>query len=68
MITVYGFRNLFIDDMQELEIFDNESASVVWHGYAFEVPDDYDDLEIDSIDTIFDPTKVITINVTVPVD
>ncbi|MBQ2636662.1 MAG: hypothetical protein IJG09_08215 [Methanobrevibacter sp.] len=68
MITVYGFRNLFIDDMQELAIFDNESGQVVWTGYAYQMPDEYDDLEIDSIDTIFDPTKVITINVTVPVD
>ena len=65
-ITVNDFLDLFCEpDKQEVAIYDlNDNVSEeIYRGTLDDMPTDIQNLEICSIDTIYDATKVITINV-----
>lgn len=62
--TVYDFLDMFADpDMQEVAIFDLTKGEEVYRGTRDEMPNDLQDLEIMSIDTLHEATKVLTLNV-----
>jgi hypothetical protein len=68
-MTVRDFLGMFIDeDDQKINIFDNSTGEeVVIKAYLSEIEDTenekYLDMEIDSIDNIYEPTEVITVNI-----
>ena len=69
-MTVRDFLEMFIDeDSQKISIFDNDrSEEVVTCMYLSEIEDDvnkvkYLDIEIDSIDNLYERTNVITVNI-----
>lgn len=49
-MSVYDFVSLLVDDSMELTIYDNNSGENLWTGEASEVPDEYEEFEIDAID------------------
>jgi hypothetical protein len=68
-MTVRDFLGMFIDeDDQKINIFDNDTGEeVVTKAYLSEIEDTenekYLDMEIDSIDNIYEPTEIITVNI-----
>ena len=63
-MTVYDFLDMFADpDMQEVAIFDLNSSKEIYRGTRDEMPDELQNLEIMSIDTLHEATKVLTLNV-----
>jgi hypothetical protein len=68
-MTVRQFLEMFIEeDDQKISIFDNSTGEeVVIKAYLSEIEDTenekYLDMEIDSIDNIYEPTEVITVNI-----
>jgi hypothetical protein len=62
--TVYDFLDMFADpDMQEVAIFDLTKGEEIYRGTRDEMPNDLQDMEIMSIDTLHEATKVLTLNV-----
>jgi hypothetical protein len=62
--TVYDFLDLFADpDMQEVAIFDINKGEEIYRGTRDEMPGELQELEIMSIDTLHEATKVLTLNV-----
>lgn len=62
--TVYDFLDMFADpDMQEVAIFDLNKGEEIYRGTRDEMPSDVQDMEIMSIDTLHEATKVLTLNV-----
>ena len=62
--TVYDFLDMFADpDMQEVAIFDLNKGEEIYRGTRDEMPGELENLEIMSIDTLHEATKVITLNV-----
>ena len=62
--TVYDLLDMFADpDMQEVAIFDLNSSQEIYRGTRDEMPVELEDLEICSIDTLHEATKVLTLNV-----
>lgn len=62
--TVYDFLDLFADpDMQEVAIFDLAKGEEIYRGTRDEMPTELQELEIMSIDTLHEATKVLTLNV-----
>ena len=62
--TVYDFLDMFADpDMQEVAIFDLTKGEEIYRGTRDEMPTELENLEIMSIDTLHEATKVITLNV-----
>jgi hypothetical protein len=62
--TVYYFLDMFAEsDMQEVAIFDLNKGEEIYRGTRDEMPSDIQDLEVCSIDTLHEPTKVLTLNV-----
>lgn len=62
--TVYDFLDLFADpDMQEVAIFDLNKGEEIYRGTRDEMPGELENLEIMSIDTLHEATKVLTLNV-----
>ena len=62
--TVYDFLDMFADpDMQEVAIFDLTASKEIYRGTRDEMPDELQELEICSIDTLHEATKVLTLNV-----
>ena len=49
-MTVYDFIYLLVDDSMELSIYDNNSGEDLWTGSACDVPDEYENYDIDAID------------------
>ena len=68
-MTVREFLGMFIEeDDQKINIFDNTTGEeVVTKAYLSEVEDTENekdlDMEIDSIDSVYEPTDVITVNI-----
>ena len=64
--TVYGFLDIFADsDMQKVALYDLKTDKVVFEGTRDEMPGEYHDLEIQTIDCIEKNSDVLTINVEV---
>jgi hypothetical protein len=62
--TVYDFLDMFADpDMQEVAIFDLTKGEEIYRGTRDEMPGELENLEIMSIDTLHEATKVLTLNV-----
>lgn len=62
--TVYDFLDHFCDpDQQEVAIFDLNKGEEIYRGTRDEMPTDIMNLEVCSIDTLHEATKVLTINV-----
>ena len=62
--TVYDFLDMFADpDMQEVAIFDLNKGEEIYRGTRDELPGELENLEIMSIDTLHEATKVLTLNV-----
>ena len=62
MIAVYDFMNLCIDDDQIYTIYDFSKGDVVFTGTIRELPDELDNYNVVSFDSITND-KVITINI-----
>ena len=65
MITVEGLIELFIDDAQMVQIYDNEADKVIYEGMGCDVPDELMDEEVSSIDNLYkgDFNGFFTINI-----
>lgn len=62
--TVYDFLDHFCDpDMQEVAIFDVTPGEEIYRGTRDEMPSVIKNLEVLSIDTLHEATKVLTLNV-----
>ena len=62
--TVYDFLDRFCDpDDQEVAIYDLNKGEEIYRGTRDEMPSDIQDLEVLSIDTLHEATKVLTLNV-----
>jgi hypothetical protein len=62
--TVYDFLDMFADpDMQEVAISDLTKGEEIYRGTRDEMPTELENLEIMSIDTLHEATKVLTLNV-----
>ena len=62
--TVYDFLDMFADpDMQEVAIFDLNKGEEIYRGTRDEMSGELENLEIMSIDTLHEATKVLTLNV-----
>lgn len=62
MIAVYDFMNLCIDDDQIYTIYDFSKGDVVFTGTIRELPDELDNYNVVSFDSITND-KIITINI-----
>jgi hypothetical protein len=61
---VYDFLDIFCDpDQQEVAIFDLTKGEEIYRGTRDEMPTEIMHLEVCSIDTLHEATKVLTINV-----
>lgn len=62
MITVYDFINLFIDGVK-IALYDFTSETEVFRGWSQDIPDEYEDLEVLSLDppTMDDDHMIINI-------
>ncbi len=62
--SVYDFLDIFCDpDQQEVAIYDLHKGEEIYRGTRDEMPTDIMNLEVLSIDTLHEATKVLTINV-----
>ena len=62
--SVYDFLNHFCDkNDQEVAIFDCNKGEEIYRGTLDGMPSDIQDLEVLSIDTLHEATKVLTLNV-----
>lgn len=59
-MTILEFVELFIDDSQVVELWDNNKEKVVFRGEASEIPLEYEYEEITSIDPV--QNNIITLN------
>ncbi len=55
--------DLFTDSVQKIKVYSIEKEKDVYEGRADDCPDELLDKEVCSIDTIFNPTDTIVINV-----
>lgn len=63
-LTVNDFLDMFADpDDQQVAIFDLTNGKEIYRGTRDEMPSDIQDLEVCSIDTLHEPTQVLTLNV-----
>ena len=63
-MKVRDLIELFTEDCQTVELFDTDLNEVVFEGTADEVAlTKYEDYEVGSIDTLFKPATVLTINI-----
>ena len=64
IITVYDFVMLLVDDSsQKISLWDVDTEETVFEGFADEIPSEYIDSEIYSIDCIEPKSGVITLNI-----
>ncbi len=62
--TVYDFLDHFCDpDSQNVAVFDLKKGEEIYRGTRDEMPSEIQDLEVLSIDTLYEPTTVLTLNV-----
>lgn len=64
-MTLYELRSLFIDDSQWVKVYNlnGENIPVIFEGEFCDLPEEYEDLEISSIDNVFGGIDFIGINV-----
>lgn len=64
-MTLYDFRYLFVDDSQMVKIYNlnGENIPVIFEGEFSALPEEYEDLEISSIDSVYGGCDFIGINV-----
>ena len=64
-MTLYEFRELFIDESQEVKIYDisSDDVDLIYEGYFDEMPDVFEDLEISSLDNVYNDMGYVGINV-----
>ena len=64
-MTLYEFRYLMVDDSQEVKVYDisGNSCEAIFSGMFCDLPDEYEDLEISSIDPVYKDMGFISINV-----
>ena len=62
-MTLYDLFNLFTDDFQEVEIYDLGSDESVYIGTITDCPSKFLSYEVMSIDTIYEETEKLTINI-----
>ena len=63
-MTVYDIMDLFIDDSQYMELYDTETDNVVYSGEYCDIPEEYTDREVCSIDNVYkDNNGIVTLNI-----
>ena len=63
-MTVYDIMDLFIDDSQYIELYDTETDDVVYSGEYCDMPEEYIDREVCSIDNVYkDNNGIVTLNI-----
>ena len=65
MITLGELLDLYVDANMELNIYDlNDKVSkIVYSGYRDDMPDEYEDMEVSSIDNPYKDSYILTINI-----
>ena len=65
MITVRDFLDLFVDDNMELRIYDlnDDVCDVVYSGYRDDMPDEYEDMMVSSVDNPNKFEYILTVNI-----
>ena len=64
IITVYDFVMLLVDDSsQKISLWDVDTEETVFEGFADEIPAEYTESEIYSIDCIEPGNGTITLNI-----
>lgn len=64
MLDVYNFCSLYIEDGEEMEIFDNNTCEVVFKGtFRDAMFSDYSDYEVDSFESHMNGEICINISV-----
>lgn len=56
-MTIYEFRELFIDERQMCYIWALESEEEIFRGQMSDVPEEIEDIEISSLDNIYPDNK-----------
>ena len=64
MITVRDFLKMFTEKSQEVSIFDYNIGEEIAHGQYDDLSDEILDSRIDSIDTLYEKTDYLTLNLT----
>ena len=64
-MTLYEFRCLMVDDSQQIVVYDisGDDCEPIYRGEFRELPDEYEDVEISSIDPVYKDMGFISINV-----
>jgi len=70
MITLYDLKELFVDDSQLIRIYDTETEENMFEGEFCDMPEEYEDCEAMSIDSVWavDFDGYITINISIEED
>lgn len=64
-MTVYELLNLCMDaSLMDVQLYDLNSREVIWSGFGDEVPENYEDVEVDSYDPV-DNRGTFTINISI---
>ena len=64
-MTLYDLRCLFVDESQEVKIYDisSDNADLIYEGEFIDLPFEYEDLEVSSIDNVYKDMGFVGINV-----
>lgn len=63
-MTIQDFMELLIDgDSQHFNVYDNEKEEIIFDGSGSEIPDEFLDEEVSSMDNIYDNNDIITLNI-----
>ena len=65
MITLGELLDLYVDANMKLNIYDlnDEVDKIVYSGYRDDMPDEYEDMEVSSIDNPYKDSYILTINI-----
>ena len=63
-MTIQDFMELLIDgDSQHFNVYDNEKEEIISDGSGSEIPDEFLDEEVSSMDNVYGDNDIITLNI-----
>jgi hypothetical protein len=63
-MTIQDFMELLIDgDSQHFNVYDNEKEEIIFDGSGSEIPDEFLDEEVSSMDNVYGDNDIITLNI-----
>lgn len=63
MIKVIDFISLFTDDTQKVILYSLNTQKEEYEGVVKEIPEKYNEYLVDTIETLQEPTKALTLNI-----